>query len=185
MQHKTTQHLVLVSLLSLVSVNAMAEGWDTNVRTVLGAKHLKKSDWNNQDKHSSIGLIVDFKPESWPVAAAVDMFGTGEHKSSSNEKSYSAELHLGGRYSKAFMQERLIPYVGAGLASGYAKFETPEKDEEGRGTGAWVGLGVDVKVYKQITLGLDARYSNMKATVLDKKRNIGGTNLGVTLGYQF
>lgn len=185
MKNTMSKSLILAGLLSAFSANALAEDWTSNVRLSLGGKHLKSSDWKDKDEHSSIGLIMDFKPSSWPVAIAVDMFGTGEHKSDNTNNNYTSEIHLGGRFSKGFMQDRIQPYVGAGLAGGYAVIETQAKDYEGQGAGGWVGLGVDFKVYNNIKLGLDARYSSVKASILGKKRNIGGTNVGVTLGYQF
>lgn len=187
---KSTLLAVLVSL-GVTATPAYADGWSGSIRGVLGSKQIDKDDWGKDHKrHSSVGLIMDVKPTSWPISVAVDMFGTGEHKPKERDyEGFTSELHLGARANASFFQQRVQPYVGGGFAAAYAKEQRYvnglKKSDEGTGVGAWAGVGVDVKVSKAISLGLDARYSSAKADVFEKKRQIGGMNIGVSLGYHF
>lgn len=192
MKIHTTKRVLIVTLLSVgASTTVYADDWQCSARGMIGNKHIKESDWGyGHKKHLSVGLLMDFKPSDSNIAVVLDMLGSNQDEGNEpGYDAYTAEFHLGARANANFLNNRLQPYLDGGIARAYVEEErmaggNKQKDDDSA-TGAWAGVGVNVKVTQSFSLGVDARYSYAKANVFGKKRQIGGVNIGASLGYHF
>lgn len=182
-----TLNLISASLLLLSTQLAMAENWTGHAGLLLGEKQLNKQDWQPHESQSSVGLLIDLRPQSSPVALAVDMFGSGneERVDGRKQENASAELHLGARY---YLPEssRFTPYAGAGMAliAVEQKQEQREREEDG-GLGWWAGAGVRYRMTEHMDLGADLRYSRANVTINGDELQAGGRNLALGAGYHW
>lgn len=182
-----TLNLISASLLLVSNQLAMAENWTGHAGLLLGEKQLDKQDWQPHETQGSVGLLIDLRPQSSPVALAVDMFGSGDEEQvdGGKQESASAELHLGARY---YLPEssRFTPYAGAGLAlvSVEQKLAQKEREEDG-GLGWWAGVGVRYRITEHVDLGADLRYSRANVTLDGDELQAGGRNLALGVGYHW
>ncbi len=188
-QLKTT--LFTLGLMGMVSSLAvgpvLADEYDSNVRLLVGQKHLDSDDWNTLDRQNEIGVIFDIKKSSWKASIALDVMGSGEDKNEvGKERGFTLEQHLGLRKIWTIDDLNLSPYLGGGIAFIQAEYEVigSIKDDDSA-VGTWIGTGADWHLTPKMSLGIDIRYSQADVTVFDQDRKAGGLHTGVTLGYRW
>lgn len=180
-----------VLLLVLALPPAHAGDWTGNISGYLGQKSLDDSDWAELDQQCGAGVIFDIKKKEWPVSIALDIVGSGDvhEEGSLKHKGFTVEQHIGVRKIFDFENSSVKPYIGGGIAFIFAKLE-----DEGGGAnfsqddntvGAWLGAGMYVEITSHFIMGLDVRYSQAEVTLLDKEREAGGLNTGITIGYHW
>lgn len=168
-----------------------ANGWTGNVSGYAGHKSVDDEDWPNLDSQTSVGVISDFRKQSWPVSIAADLiFSADVHKNGAEEDTGgTVEAHLGARKIFTPDNSSFRPYVGGGVALVTALLENENAgvtvDDDDRAVGAWVGAGTYYAVTPSFNLGLDVRYSKAEVTLFDKEREAGGLNAGITAGYHW
>jgi opacity protein-like surface antigen len=171
--------------------NTQTDSWTGNVSGYAGHKSVDDEDWPNLDSQTSVGVISDFRKQSWPVSIAADLiFSADVHESGVEEDTGgTAEAHLGARKIFALDNSSFRPYVGGGIALVTALLENDNAgvtvDDDDRAVGAWVGAGTYYAVTPGFNLGLDVRYSKAEVTLFDKEREAGGLNAGITAGYHW
>lgn len=192
MTHSTLKLAALsVALLSSIPVNAA--DWTGNIGGYLGQKSLENNDWAEHDKQGSVGILFDIKQQHWPVSIAIDVFGSGneDEDGDSKDNAYTAEAHIGVRkvFELPIEDCKLRPYIGAGVALGYAEVETINDNvavsDDDTGNGYWVGVGTYFKVTENFNLGLDVRYSKTDLELSDSTRDAGGLNASLGVGYHW
>ena len=187
---------VLSTLLFMAAPAAYADdsqtnGWTGNVSAYLGHKSVDNDDWPNLDSQASVGVISDFRKQSWPVSIAADLiFSATVHESGVIEDTGgTVETHLGARKIFTLENSSFRPYVGGGVALVNAILENENAgvtvDDDDRAVGAWFGAGTYYAVTPSFNIGLDVRYSKAEVTLFDKEREAGGLNAGITAGYHW
>jgi opacity protein-like surface antigen len=175
----------------LQAVEITTDGWTGNVSGYVGRKSVDDDDWPNLDPQWSVGVVSDFRKQTWPVSIAVDLIFAGDdHKIGANEVTGGTmEMHLGARKIFILENSSFSPYVGGGLAIIYATLENEKAgvtiDDDDTKLGAWIGVGTYYAVTPSLNLGLDVRYSKAEVTLFDKEREAGGLNVGITVGYHW
>ena len=187
----TLNNLIIIMLLLGTSSITNADEFSGHIGGVIGIKTMNSSDWPDLDKHFSIGIIFDFKKESWPISIALDTMDTGDkHKHAGMEDlGHSTEHHLGIRKIFNNQHSKIQPYFGGGVSFIYAEQEIEANNitttQDDRDVGAWLGGGMYYEINAEFLLGVDMRYSNGKVTLFNKKRDAGGIFFGITASYQF
>ena len=199
------KNLITVSTITSTAVSALlfmampdahaddtqTDSWTGNVSGYAGHKSVDEEDWPNLDSQTSVGVISDFRKQSWPVSIAADLiFSADVHESGVEEDTGgTAEAHLGARKIFTLDNSSFRPYVGGGIALVTALLENENAgvtvDDDDRAVGAWVGAGTYYAVTPSFNLGLDVRYSKAEVTLFDKEREAGGLNAGITAGYHW
>jgi opacity protein-like surface antigen len=186
--------LPIVLLLATPSAYAdetQAEGWTGNVSGYVGHKSVDDKDWPDLDSQGSVGVISDFRKQSWPVSIAADLIISGAINESGTKKDTggTAEAHLGARKIFTLENSSFRPYVGGGVALVSAVLENENAgvtvDEDDTAVGAWVGAGTYYAVTPSFNIGVDVRYSKAEVTLFNKERETGGVNAGITAGYHW
>jgi hypothetical protein len=172
---------------------ARADLWMGNVSAVVGLKQLDKHRWDPAAQDTEVGVMIDFRAESWPVSAVVDLFqanGRGKDTFSLDAKIH--ELHLGCRkiWNDSIEASSLRPYVGAGvsLARAEALLRPSGGKREldiGYGPGAWVGAGVYWTPVPNLNIGADVRWSTVPLKLSDERFDAGGLHYGVLVGWRW
>ena len=166
----STFNKVAISSLLLLSLSAVQAGdsqlsdqFTGNVSGYLGQKSLDDNDWSKLDQQGSLGVIFDFKKESWPVSIAVDLIVSGdiEKTGSLKDEGGTLETHLGVRKIFKLSNSSIQPYIGGGIAIIGASIKhknngsiTSESDDTS--TGAWAGTGVSDDGRHLLQQGLEA-----------------------------
>jgi opacity protein-like surface antigen len=171
--------------------DAQADNWTGNVGGYLGHKSVDSDDWPNLDSQGSVGVISDFRKQSWPVSIAADllMSGTTHESGIIDDTGGTLEIHLGARKVFTLQNSSFSPYVGGGVALVSAMLENENSgisvEDDDRTVGGWVGAGTYYAVTPSFNIGLDVRYSKAEVTLFDKERETGGVNAGITAGYHW
>ena len=192
--NKVTITSLLLLSLSVVQAGETQQGdqFSGNVSGYLGQKTLDDKDWSKLDQQGSLGIISDFKKESWPVSIAVDLIVSGniEETGPLEDLGGSLETHLGVRKIFELSNSSFQPYVGGGVSFVTAGLEHKNngkrisKDDDSA-AGYWVGTGMYYAVSEHFNLGFDVRYSDADVTLFDVKRKAGGIHSGITVGYHW
>ena len=163
-----------------------------NISGYIGQKSLDDDDWGDIDRQGSLGIMFDFKKQSWPVSIAVDVIVSGNEHDEDGIKTEggSLELDLGVRKIFDLSNSSIRPYIGGGIALIGAGARTKVggstiSDEDDTGTGAWIGGGMYYAATKSLNIGLDLRYSQAEVTLLDEDVEAGGFHTGITVGYHW
>jgi len=153
-------NMALSALLLLATPIAHADDWTGNVSGYLGHKSLDDKDWQELDSQGSIGIISDFRKQSWPVSIAADLFLSGNVHESGTQKDTggAVETHLGVRKIFTMKNSSFRPYVGGGIALVTAGVENENAgvkvDDDDGAVGAWVGTGTYYAITPSINIGL-------------------------------
>lgn len=183
--------LLFMAVPAAYADDSQSNGWTGNVSGYLGHKSVDNDDWPNLDSQVSVGVISDFRKQSWPVSIAVDLiFSADVHESGViKDTGGTVETHLGARKIFTLENSSFRPYVGGGVALVNAILENENAgvtvDDDDRAFGAWVGAGTYYAVTPSFNIGLDVRYSKAEVTLFDKEREAGGLNAGITAGYHW
>jgi opacity protein-like surface antigen len=199
-QHKGKPVKKLTILTVLLSLNASvvsASEYSANVNLYLGNNKMSSADWGEGNSQGSIGLITDFKMDSWPVSIAVDGFvsGSGDFTADDDKdkkgklKASSAELHLGVRKIWDISNTNFSPYIGGGLAVASGSldrnFNGEKKNDSDSAAGTWVGTGVYWRPSDNFNVGADLRYSKVDLNLHDDSIEAGGLRTGLFVGYSW
>ena len=189
----------VASALLLTSLSMAHAGGDKgsndftgNIGGYLGQKSLDDKDWDNLDRQGSLGMIFDFKKQSWPLSIALDVIISGNEDKDDGIKTEagSLELHLGVRKIFELSGSSIQPYIGGGIAiigtsvrnrSGGSTLS----DDDETTTGAWVGGGMYYAATKSVNVGLDLRYSEAEVEISDEDREVDRFYTGATVGYHW
>jgi opacity protein-like surface antigen len=187
---------IVIALLSVVPATSYAQSWTGNVNVFLGAKNLDSDDWAPADDHGEVGLLVDFKRDTWPVSVAIDLLNSSGDDTAFDPftgvafdfEAETTELNVGVR--KIWDQSAYIrPYVGGGLAVIKAEAKASAFgaafSEDDSSPGFWLNGGVYWTLAKAFNLGLDLRYSKAEVTIAGVDADAGGTHFGLLLGYHW
>lgn len=183
--------LLIVAAPAAYADDSQSNSWTGNVSGYLGHKSVDNDDWPNLDSQTSVGVISDFRKQSWPVSIAVDLiFSADIHESGViKDTGGTVETHLGARKIFTLENSSFRPYVGGGVALVNAILENENAgvtvDDDDRAFGAWVGAGTYYALTPSFNIGLDVRYSKAEVTLFDKEREAGGLNAGITAGYHW
>ena len=169
----TLSALLFTAVPTAYANDPQPDAWTGNVNAYLGHKNVGDKDWPNLDSQGSIGVIPDFKKESCPVSIAADLIVSGTENNSGINKTTGAcaEIHLGVRKIFTFQSSSFKPYTGGGVALISAVLEKKTAgvnvDDDDSPLSAWVGVDGYYAVAKNISLGLDVRYSNAAVTLFN------------------
>jgi opacity protein-like surface antigen len=187
---------IVIAILGIVPAASHAQSWTGNVNVFLGVKNLDSDDWAPADDHGELGLLVDFKQETWPVSLAIDLLDSyGDDTvidpftgAAFKFEAETRELNVGVR--KIWDQFPIIrPYVGGGLA--FIKAEAKVSafgasfSEDDSALGVWLNGGVYWTLFRAFNLGLELRYSKAEVTLAGVDAEAGGTHAGLLLGYHW
>ncbi|MCP5070599.1 MAG: outer membrane beta-barrel protein [bacterium] len=189
-------HYCVVAVLVLLPAVAQAQEWTGNANALLGRKTLDEEGWAPLDEHVGIGVLLDFKKQTWPVAVAIDLLWsddgefernpfTGQHASADAE---TAEVGLGLRKTwDHYLRAR--PYVGGGVAFISADVfvrvlgvRVSDSDEAG---GIWINGGFYWTIGGGFNLGFDLRYSQAEVTLFGVEAQAGGRQTSLLVGYHW
>ena len=180
------------STLLLLSLSvAHADEWTGNVSGFLGHKSVDDKDWSGLDSQGAIGVISDFRKQSWPVSIAIDAFISGTEDKSDGQKKLAGtfETHLGVRKIFTMENSTFRPYVGGGVALVGASVENKSNgvtvDDDDTVYGYWAGVGTYIKITPSFNIGVDVRYSKAEVTLFDTDRDTDGLQAGITAGYHW
>jgi hypothetical protein len=160
-----------------------------NINAFVGAKVLKHDDWDPVDGQGAFGVEFDMQHQSWPVALAVNVIGSGgTHENDDTNVTTSGstgELQLGVR--KTWDTPGLLRFSIAGgldLVSAATKVETPSTTtkEDGGGVGFWVSGGIYWTIARHFNIGPQVAFSAARVELDDRDVQAGGIFLGVILG---
>lgn len=171
-----------------------------NINAFLGAKFLNEDDWEPLETQGEFGVLVDFKPKSWPVSMAIDTLASyaeetatinvpGVGSVTEEVQGSTGELDIGVRnYWRP--QTKMQPYLGGGLAFISAALQAKTAKytyvrDDGVGVGLWIDGGVSWILGKHFNIGVDARLSGAQVELFDENRQAGGFHLGLLLGYHW
>ena len=168
--------------------------WLGNLNLFLGDKSLDRADWYPAEQQLEGGLSLDFQQARWPVAFAVEIFGSSG-KGTAQDLSGNP-LAVKGRTSELGFGVKKIwdgfpyarPFVGAGLDFIRASFDVagPAPEDNGSdtnsGAGLWFGTGVYWTLGQNVNLGFLYRYSDVRMSLLGANVNAGGSHFGMVLG---
>ena len=182
---------ILAVALMLFVISAHANEWSGNINLFLGGKSLDSDDWGDLDEQATLGVLVDFKPNHWPVSIALDFLGSSDEVNQLDTKLEASafEFDVGVRKIWVVSGRSLRPYIGGGFAFIRTKLEvsgTSSESDEDFGAGVWLNGGVYWTLGQSFNLGLDLRYSETEAISLygiDSKA--GGGFAGLMLGYHW
>lgn len=168
-------------------MGAAASDVTGNLNVIFAAKTLDENDWEPVDQHSEFGLHADFRPVTWPVNLAVAYFKSESDDEPLNPfvdaKLETTELQLGLR--KIWEAQAVRPFIGGGvtLVDATLKISAPgfSSSESHSGTGYWVGAGLYWTIAEHLNIGVEGRLSAAEA----EDAEVGGTHLGLMVGYHF
>jgi opacity protein-like surface antigen len=188
-----------IASLFLLTVSAVqadetshSDSFTGNVSGYLGNKTLDDNDWGKLDQQGSLGVIFDFKKESWPVSIAADVIVSGNVKEtgSSEELAGSLGTHLGVRNIFKLSNASFQPYIGGGISLISTELRnknagvTISKSDDSA-TGTWLGTGMYYALNNHFNIGVDLRYSEADVTLFNVERKVGGMHSGITIGYHW
>lgn len=177
---------------------------DVNINALFGSRSVDDDRWAEQaptdiqrneldSRVGTIGLMVDFPVNSWPVNVAVNGFFSGDSKKIDGKEVIGAvaELQLGLRKYWQTSGSPWRPYVNGGLTHATVVREqlasgghVEEKDDAA--VGVWFGGGLQWQATQRISLGLDLRYSHAGDVTLDNTElKTQGLQSGFSVGYTF
>jgi hypothetical protein len=175
---------VALALLTLAwSAPVLAGQGDVNF--ILGGKSLDSKDWGEFDSQVASGAEVSFGRDAWPIRIAIDEFDSvnQDHLFGGFTADVSiSELDIGVR--KIWGDRATRPFVGGGLALGYAKIDfNGISDRDDFGAGAWVGGGVFWRTGSRFNIGFTVRYSKVDVDLGGGSVDAGGVGYGLLLGF--
>ena len=192
--------LVVLAIASLVSSVALAappaaanndDAFTGMIGIKVGQKMLHKSDWKfpglDLSSQMGYGLQITAGQKKWPVLAALDVDMTSAKKSGVTGS--TMEISLGARKPFALQGMPIMPYVGAGVSYGQAKFSGGGISQTGTGEGLWIDGGAQYVINKMIGVGLDLRYDSCPGSKKISGTTVhveaGGFEPAITVGYMF
>jgi opacity protein-like surface antigen len=161
----------------------------------IGQKTIDDLEDIDLDSQFDFGIEMSFAGDDWPVAIAVDFLGSAASEDISyyyygdyEVTSTNLELDFGVRKTWE-LASPVRPYVGGGIAMGRGEIEVDVdgfsfSDDE-NGVGWWIGGGVYWKLGDRFNLGLNLRHSKIDIDLEGGDLDIGGTHIGLLLGWGY
>lgn len=160
---RVVQAVVLVLILvALVPASALAGG---NANFTIGERSLG-NEWGSLDGQLMLGATVDWGPDDWPVHFAWGLNGSAdsqeEYYGNAEISAAFAELSFGALWLP-IRNKSVRPYIGAGIASVSAVYETDfysgfTRDVDDQDFGYYLNAGVYWRLGPRFNLGADLRY---------------------------
>jgi len=179
---------ILAMVLIMFVLNAHSHGYTGNFSLFIGQKSLDSEDWAPIEDQATVGVLFDFKHNTWPVSLAIDYLGSYDEgvEHGLEYEAFTTELGVGVRKIWETSNSPMRPYIGAGLAYNYAEargtgFGTVS-DGSDHGVGFLLNGGIFWTLGQCINVGLGLRYSKAEITVFDVNVDAGGTSAGLILG---
>jgi hypothetical protein len=179
---------ILAMVLIMFVLNAHSHGYTGNFSLFIGQKSLDSEDWAPIEDQATVGVLFDFKHNTWPVSLAIDYLGSYDEgvEYGLEYEAFTTELGVGVRKIWETSNSPMRPYIGAGLAYNYAEargtgFGTVS-DGSDHGVGFLLNGGIFWTLGQCINVGLGLRYSKAEITVFDVNVDAGGTSAGLILG---
>ena len=185
--------LICGFVLAIFSMSASvvhAQSCTGNINFFLGAKSMEKDDWAPIEDQGEIGVLIDFKQDTWPVSIAIDLLHSSDRATLEGFRfdGRTTELNLGVR--KIWDHFPMIrPYIGGGLALINAELEGSSfgirVSDDDTSAGIWLNGGIYWTLGSAFNIGLDLRYSKAEVTVFGVDVEAGGGHAGLILGYHW
>ena len=176
---------------------SLAQDWTGNVNLSLGGeKSLDEDDWAPIEDQDEMGILVDFKKNSWPLSLAMDFLQSEDSKLALDPLS-GLLFSLSGKTREVNLGVRKIWedtssarfYVGGGIAhismEVGASLLGVSQSEQDDAVGLWANGGVYFTLGHAFNVGLDLRYSNAKVTFFGVEGEAGGRHMGLLVGYHW
>jgi opacity protein-like surface antigen len=186
---------IVIAIIGLVPAASHAQFWTGNINFFLGSKKLKSSDWAPVEDHGQLGILVDFKQDTWPVSIAIDLLFSFEDEvvfdpffGAFKLEAETTELNVGVR--KIWDQFSIMrPYVGGGLAYINAELTASTfgviASQDDSSLGYWLNGGIYWTLARSFNVGFDVRYSRAKVTLFGTEVEAGGGHVGLLVGYHW
>lgn len=183
--------MFLTAALFFFSFNA--EALTTRVSGFVGIKYMEDDGaWNPYEEQLELGGVIDIKPDYWPVSIVTGIYWSADardeqaaNQSYTENNGTTTEMLLGLRRTWAFNGTNLRPFYVAGLAYISGEKEELGKTQKDSMLGYWLGTGISWTFIQRFDVGVEARYSKAEADFSGTDVELGGTHLGVTLGYSW
>jgi opacity protein-like surface antigen len=166
----------------------------------IGHKSIDDLEDIDLDSQVDFGIEMSFAGDDWPVAIAVDLLGSSASEDVSipsyyyygsydvDVESTNWELDFGVRKTWEFASP-VRPYFGGGIALGRGELEVDfdglSASDDENGIGYWIGGGVYWKIGNSFNLGLNLRHSKIDVEIEGDDLDIGGTHVGLVLGWGY
>jgi len=188
--------LLLAAALVLAAAGEISARYEGNLNVFAGQKWLRSGDWAPVDRQDQIGLMLAFGEERAAIHFAIDAFlAKGELSDPPSTPNAliggsSAEFAIGVR--KVWELGATRPHVGAGANVVGVDEErrvgtSGTVTNEDRGYGVWVDAGVTWRIASHLNLGIEARYSSVRAALgegtIPRDVDAGGAHVGLLIGY--
>ena len=146
-----------------------------------GAKILDDDDWEPLDEQSEGGILIDFKPKSWPISIAIDFLHSSDEQDvgvavlnfgtfNVNLEGNTTEFNLGVRKIWDNLS-KVRPFIGGGIAFINAEVKGTalgvSVSDDNTGLGVWFDGGVYFTLGKHFNIGADVRWSKAEVNLFN------------------
>jgi len=188
--------LALAAGLLVGAATAASARYEGDFNLFAGEKWLKSGDWEPVDQQRQFGLMLAFGEERAAVHFAMDVFFASDDLGEVTVPpgalvgGSSTELAIGIR--KTWVHGATRPHLGAGanvigVAEERRTGVSGTVTNEDRGYGVWVDGGVSWRIATHLNLGIEARFSSVRAELGEGTAPLdvaaGGIHVGLLIGY--
>jgi len=186
-------------------------GWTGNANYLIGQVYTDGDDWyrvvaedmEGKDVFPEWGVSFDFRKKEWPLGLILRVLKAKENNSYNGDLypvfkgtevvADITETHIGVRKEWTFFQERLHPFLGAGVAfiTGQGIIRPPsssgfdELTEDDDTHGFWVDCGAYWVLFNHVNIGANLIYSKAEIEIADEKIDAGGFHTLVFAGFHW
>lgn len=180
--------VIIILTAGLLTFNINAEPYTASVSGFIGKKSIDDSAWKPFEEQLELGVVLDFKPASWPVSIVAGLYGSSDahnYDQDNETHGFTGEWILGLRQTWSIRGTNLHPYYGMGAAYITGEIEDSIGTQKDSAIGYWVGTGINWTIAQHFDVGIEGRYSQAEIEFSDGDVEAGGTHLGFTLGYNW
>jgi hypothetical protein len=188
--------------IALIAAATASQAMEVNINFLLSRKGLDSDDWGESalgveaDSQGAFGVATSFGKPAWPVAIALDYYGSAHYDDVLVNAPPLAEVDLtqmtwefdfGVR--KIWKAGKARPFVGGGFALLGARQEVPVPgtlltvDDDDATPGLWINGGSFWRLGKKFNIGVDLRFSAGEVKLFGRDVEAGGAMLGLILGW--
>jgi len=188
--------LALAAGVLVGAANAASARYEGDFNLFAGQKWLTSGDWAPVEQQRQFGLMLAFGEERAAVHFAIDVFYASDDL---GEVTVPPDALIGGSSTefaigvrKTWVHGATRPHLGAGAnVIGVSEDRRVGLDgtvtNEDRGYGVWVDGGVSWRVATHLNLGIEARFSSVRAELgegtFPRDVAAGGFHVGLVVGY--
>lgn len=164
---------------------------EINLNAMPGFKVLKSDDWEPLDQQGMLAVQFDVRPESWPVAIAVNAVASSDYDRRTVQNIGTVESYGGvtelqvGLAGLLALPGNTTLYLGGGGSFASATHVTwtasSERTDWGYGIGTWAHAGAFWTI-GSFNLGAGAGWSWVPLELDDRDVDAGGWRFGLLLG---